>query len=516
VNHVDLSATNPSVRTSLKLLHARLHGRVVMDMPFRPGQRLTPRGMNEATVYCDNDLDATHGLFNALREPLMLRVALGKVYDLDLRSKSDAQMGEAIVKKSIENLTKSFIKRRRQDGDDSFMFPYQPPAFVSFNTPKLKAIVDQLAATQFYVDGFGSVDTPSSLKNHKVSIGTSVYSMGIGGLHSNEAHRSVVSDDDHILIDMDVASQYPAIIMKLGKYPPGAGPRFLDVYGDMMRKRLDNKAYLRKLQDEKGDPKEIEKVKVEIEGFKIALNGVYGKLGSPYSFLFAPDIMIAVTLTGQLSLLLLIEQLEDAGIPVVSGNTDGVVARVPRALLGELDRVVMAWETATGFVVERNEYRAIYNSSVNTYIAVKADGKVKRKGPVANPWAENDYRGMMSKNPQMTVCSDAVVAGLLHGTGYEEFIKNCKDPRAFVTVIQAKGGAEWRREYVGKVVRYYWSTDGEPITYAGGGRKVAKTDGARPMMVLPDALPEDIDYDRYIAEANKLARELGVVKEGML
>ena len=518
VNHVDLEGPNPAVRVGLKLLHARLHGRVVMDMPFKPGQRLSPRGMNEATVYCDNDLDATQTLFDALREPLMLRVALGKVYSLDLRSKSDAQMGEAIVKKSIEDLTGNFIRKRRRDGgDDGFMFPYEPPPFVSFNTPKLSALVAQLASTQFYVDGFGSVDTPSSLKNHKVTIGDSVYSMGIGGLHSNEAHRSVMSDDDNVLIDMDVASQYPAIIMKLGKYPTGAGPRFLDVYKEMITKRLDSKIMLAKLlATGNADKNEILKLKVEIEGLKIALNGCYGKLGSPYSFLFAPDIMIAVTLTGQLSLLLLIEQLEDAGIPVVSGNTDGVVAKVPRVLLGELDRVVKAWEASTGFVVERNEYRAIYNSSVNTYIAVKADGKVKRKGPIANPWAEKDFRGMMSKNPQVTVCSDAVVANILHGTSHEDFIRSCTDPRSFVTVIQAKGGAEWRSSYIGKVVRYYWSVDGDPITYAGGGRKVAKTDGARPMMVLPETLPADVDYTRYIAEADKLARELGVVKEAEL
>jgi hypothetical protein len=251
LNHVDLEGPNPAVRVGLKLLHARLHGRVVMDMPFKPGQRLSPRGMNEATVYCDNDLDATHGLFTALKEPLMLRVALGKVYGLDLRSKSDAQMGEAIVKKVIEDRTGNFIRRRRKDGgDDGYMFPYEVPSFVSFNTPKLTALVDQLSKTQFYVDGFGSVDTPSSLKNHKITIGESTYSMGIGGLHSNEAHRAVLSDDDNVLIDIDVASQYPSIIMKLNKWPSGAGPAFIDVYTSMVKERLEAKAEQQKCERE--------------------------------------------------------------------------------------------------------------------------------------------------------------------------------------------------------------------------------------------------------------------------
>jgi DNA polymerase elongation subunit (family B) len=57
---------------------------------------------------------------------------------------------------------------------------------------------------------------------------------------------------------------------------------------------------------------------------KIAANGVFGKLGSPWSILYAPHLMVAVTLTGQLALLMLIERAERMGISVVSANTDGV------------------------------------------------------------------------------------------------------------------------------------------------------------------------------------------------
>lgn len=63
--------------------------------------------------------------------------------------------------------------------------------------------------------------------------------------------------------------------------------------------------------------------------FKIVLNGTFGKLGSKYSFLYSPNLMIQVTITGQLALLMLIEALEAAGISVVSANTDGIVSRCP-------------------------------------------------------------------------------------------------------------------------------------------------------------------------------------------
>jgi len=34
-----------------------------------------------------------------------------------------------------------------------------------------------------------------------------------------------------------------------------------------------------------------------------------------------------------------------------------------------------------------------------------------------------------------------------------------------------------------------------------------------PLMVLPDAIPFDIDYDWYINEANSLLKDLGVVND---
>jgi hypothetical protein len=79
-------------------------------------------------------------------------------------------------------------------------------------------------------------------------------------------------------------------------------------------------------------------------------------------------------------------------------------------------------------------------------------------------------------------------------------------------VIQAKGkdGASWRGRRLGRVVRYYWSTDGEPVVYTDSGRRVAKTEGARPMMELTDRLPNDLDRARYVAEAEALLADLGM------
>ncbi len=208
-----------------------------------------------------------------------------------------------------------------------------------------------------------------------------------------------------MLLDWDVGSQYPSIIMKLGIYPQAVGPEFLTVYGGIRIERLEAKRAGRK---------------DEAEGLKVGLNGPYGKLGSVYSILFAPALMIATTLTGQLTLLMLIERAEREGISVISANTDGVVFKCPRHLFNgwvqkdgkDTDRpapsvvseIIEWWEKQTSFVLEGAEYKAIYNANVNRYFAIKANGKAKRKGDIANHWHPDspDYspsREQMKKKP---------------------------------------------------------------------------------------------------------------------
>jgi len=492
-NHVDLMEPNPSVRQGLKVLAGRLHCRHLIDLPYAHDRMLTHREMNVTTLYCQyGDLDATERLYRALREPLELRAALGPTVGVDLRSRSDAQIGETIVRKRAERALNRRVTRAPY-GETKFR--YEVPELVRFEDEVLRNVLEKLRETDFYVTAAGKISTPSLLADLRVEIGRMTYSMGIGGLHSTEANRAVVADDERSLIDVDVASQYPNIILKLGIYPPALGPTFLTVYGDLIRERLAAK-----------DAGET----VTAEGLKIAVNGVFGKLGSPYSVLYAPNLLIATTLTGQLVILMLIERAEAAGIPVVSANTDGVVFHPRRRDEARLAEILAEWESETGFKTDRTPYRALYSSSVNSYVAIAESGKVKRKGPISDPWSDDKPRDQMQKNPQMTVCSEALVRYLTDGAPFEETIRACRDPRMFVTVIRVTGGAVWRNHSLGRVIRYYWSLDGDQILYEGSRKRVAKADGARPLLELTDEVPRDVDHLRYREETSRLAADYGI------
>lgn len=547
--HIDLIEPQPNAIASLKSLNGRMHGKQLQDLPFDPDIHLTSEQMDIVGNYClHSDLDATENLWNALAEPLELRRALGPLYGKNFMSKSDAQIGEIIVKTRVEQLSGSRPEKAPIKAGTTFRYPI--PDFMKFETPELQAIVDRLRETDFMITDEGKVDMPKWLAETSVTIGDTTYQMGIGGLHSTEANRALKSNETHVLVDADVASQYPAIILLLGLYPKALGTHFLEVYREIKAERLKAKKRAKAIKDElkKCVPDEngfiggvvevlkqqleaeLESCKVKDKGFKIALNGVYGKLGSRHSILYAPHLLISVTLTGQLTLLMLIERAERAGIKVVSGNTDGVMFYCPREHYAGLDGdrlkpslladICEQWERDTTLDLEFGQYQAIYNQSVNSYFAIKQDGGHKRKGPLGNPWSEHidDFdpvRGQLMKNPQATICSDAALMCIKNGTPVEVTIRNCRDIKQFVTVIKAAGGATWRGQYLGKTVRYYWGLDGEPIFKAkphestGNFAKVPKTEGAIECMRLPDEFPADIDYARYIAEAESILTDLG-------
>lgn len=548
LHHFDLMEPQPNARASLKTLQGRLHGRKMQEVDFGHDRPFTDAEMDNTLDYMGNDLEATHNVFDALVEPLALRDTFSREYGINLMSKSDAQMGEAIIKKRVEQEIGERVQKVETPAGTTFKF--KAPEYIRFDEgSKLAAIFERVKQTDFIVQADGKVELPEWLSAAKidrnylidgeVSVGGTVYQMGIGGLHSTEKNRSVHEDDDHLLVDFDVASYYPAIIINSGLYPKSLGPAFLKVFAAIRGERVAAKNRVKEINSLLKSTTSISTAELLAErnrmqaieaGFKIALNGCFGKLGSPYSVLYAPHLMITTTLTGQFALLMLIQRAEKLGISVVSANTDGVVMRIPRSMCGEIvkDRVtsgavkdmIEEWERDTGFAMEATPYRSIYNRSVNDYIAVKTDGTVKWKGVIANPWRSGegfkpDVRGQLMKNPQMPIIANAVVDLITKGTPIEETIRGSTDVREFVTVVNVQGGGMWRGEYLGKVVRYYWSTAGEEIlrckahATTGNHGKVSKTDGCRPLMELTGEFPDDIDYDAYIAATREVLMDIG-------
>lgn len=488
-NH-DIAEVAPGVMVGLKLYGARMHSKRLQDLPYDPATILSEEEMNVVKLYCINDLDTTIDLFNMVKERMVLRQEMGKRYGKYLMSKSDAQVAEVVIKSQMEQGTlRKFYAPKIAS---TTTYKYKIPAYIKFETKQLNDALDIIRKHNFVLDGKGSIKLPDELKKMKIKLGYSTYQLGVGGIHSTEKRQSIIPNDNELLIDKDVAAYYPAIILNLKLYPQHLGEKFLKIYKNIVDDRLKAKR---------------EKNKVVNESLKIVINGSFGKLGNKYSCLYSPDLMMTVTLTGQLSLLMIIERLEKHGIKVISANTDGFVSIVPKDKHTLYQDLCLNWELETGFDLEEARYQALYSRDINNYLAVKENGETKGKGI----FTLNE----LQKNPQGDISIIAVIDFLTKGIPVAKTIKECKDVRKFLVVRSVTGGGVWKTEYLGKVVRWVYSTKGDSITYkkknkTGGNNKVPKSDGARPIMELGD-LPTDIDYSRYIKESIDILDDLKLI-----
>lgn len=533
IDTIDLIEVKPG-QGSLKAYAGKMHSKRLQDLPITPDAWIDEAQRAQLRDYCMNgDIPATRDLLNAMKAQLALRADMSAEYGIDLRSKSDAQIAEAAMRAVLGYKPQApYIAPGTQ-------FYYRPPEWLRFQNLKLLEMLEQ---NPFTVTASGGVQMTEVLENTVIRIGTSAYKMGIGGLHSMESTVAYRTDDQFEITDHDVASYYPSLILRTGIFPQQIGPRFAEIYEGWYKARLAAK---RAGQKKKAN------------SLKTLLNGTFGKLGNIWSIFYAPSEMIQVTVTGQLALLMLIEVLELNGVSVISANTDGIILRTPSALATRRAEVIKWWESVTGFETERTDYRLLAQADVNTYCAIQPDGTVKLKGRLAPP--EPGPSGW--PNPTGQVCIDAVVAYLKSGVPIEYTIMGCGDVRQFLHVRAVKGGGSWcpngkldpgtkvtqkfmraameaatgdekwrtadkgvlveaydvlaaanalESQYLGKVVRWYYAraTKGCIVTPAGG--QVAKAEGCKPLMTLPDALPADIDYAKYIADARAILAEIGV------
>lgn len=480
-DHIDLIEVAPSF-VGLKAYGARMHMPKLQDMPLAHDAIISVEQEPMLLEYCHNDVDTTEELLNQLEGELLLRVEMSRRYGVDMRSKSDSQMAEQAYISSMG--------LKRKDNVVPQTVRYNPPSFLKFMDAGLQGLLNRVGEHTFSMNpATGHVVLPGFLGNQTVKFGTGEYQLGVGGIHSTHDKQVCYVAGEDVICDIDAASFYPSIILECGFVPAGLGEEFVAEYRKIYERRLDAKR--------SGD-------KTTDATLKISLNGTFGKLASKYSVLYSPDLMLAVTLTGQFTLLMLIEWLERAGAVTLSANTDGIAIKYPRSLEETVQKVVSKFSEVSRFVFEFTPYRVLAMKDVNNYIAVKPDRKLKVKG-IYSPLS-------LRKNPTAQVCADAVGQWLANGVPFQNTISRAPFCD-FISARNVTGGGQQMGEYLGKVVRWYQSNDTtlEPIVYVKNGNKVPKSDGARACMTLPDKIkhPKDLDYNWYRKEAIKIAVAVG-------
>jgi hypothetical protein len=226
------------------------------------------------------------------------------------------------------------------------------------------------------------------------------------------------------------------------------------------------------------------------------------------------------TITGELSLMMLIEQYELNGIHVISANTDGVTIRIKKDMIPLMHKLNEWWCNLTQYELERTDYSKIIFSTVNDYLAIMTNGEIKKKGDFLT-----DFE--LHKNKSARVVPIALEQYFVHGVPVEHTIRNHKNLYDFC--IRQKATRSFHYEGTNKVtgqktiynklIRYYVSNTGEKIfkvknpecqTRAAAISQIEAGEWVCEVCnFLPKNSPVDnVNYDYYIEKANRIISKI--------
>lgn len=423
-------------------------------------ERFIPREyLQEMADYNDNDVYIVAELIRMNQEEVLLRYRISEEYNVDVFSASRSTIADKVIVKLYSKYTglhpKAFIdtKTIRRKILVSEILSDK----IAFSTPELNDILSGIRSLTLRGEK-GEFDREFTF------MGTS-YTIATGGLHSNEIPAVYVEDDEHIIVDRDVASYYPNMIRSLKVCQKHLIPKaWFRIADTIVDERLEHK-HLAK--DKSLDDKERDKHATAAACLKIVANaGIFGKMGSEKSFLCDKKAMYQVTINGQLFLLMLIEKLELAGIHVISANTDGIVTIVPRKLEKTADDICHWWEKHLGLELEFTYYTKYVTEGVNSYLTIKRGGSSKFKGRM-NP---KMFLEDLSKGYNSPIVAKCVTEYFINGTPVMETLRNAKSILDFCRTqnVNHKYRLEFTHVVDGKIVtdivqrntRFYISSTG--------------------------------------------------------
>ena len=468
--------------------------------------------------YNINDIESTAELLNRCKKDIDLRIAIEDEYGVRVLSKDGVNIGMKILtQKYLEKtgLTWWDIEGLRSPMDYIPLKDVILP-FIKYDSPILQRVLDDMKS-QIVSPG------RKGYENNFIFNGLR-YTVGVGGIHSKNDPEIIIPKEDEMLIDIDVASLYPSMLIEYKFYPKHLGPEFLEVYSQIKDERIEAK--------HNGD-------KVKNETLKLALNGLSGNLQNQHNFCYSPFAVMQIRINGQLLLLMLAERLTQIGCRIVQANTDGLFVLLKKSIYEQANKICREWEQLTRLTLEEERFEAMYQYAINDYIAVKEGYKETKNPDLIKTKGMFITKVLLGKGLSAKIIPEAIIKYFVDGIPVEDTIKGCTDIRKFL--MSEKTGKQWHVEYMNqeqqRTNRFYASTNGgylwkwkytghaegevveyyEP--YVGRQSYIAKEKSYQNMLTASgvtllnkfDDKPIEerkINYRYYIYEAYKIIRDL--------
>ena len=491
IHHFD----NKARATGLKSLEFNMRADSIQDLPFPVGSMLTREQVEVLRQYNQHDVAQTKAFYHKSLDMIHFREELTRKYARDFMNHNDTKIGKDY-----------FIMKLEEAGVECYDFgpngrtPRQTKRpvihlkdailpWVSFEQSEFNRVLEWLKAQSI-------TETKGVFKDLTATVEGFTFVFGLGGIHGSVENRVIESDDEHIIIDLDVTSYYPNLAIVNEFYPEHLGKEFCSIYKNLFEQR-----------------KQYSKKSAENAMLKLALNGVYGDSNNKFSVFYDPLFTMSITLNGQLLLCLLAQELMTIpGLRVLQVNTDGLTVQTPRSHRPMVELVREAWQQRTGLSLEEAVYRAMMIRDVNNYVAVYEDGSTKRKGAY-------EWKALWHQNASALVVPKVAEKVLVEGTPIRETVEGWPDIMDFMlrTKVPRNSHLQWGDDKIQNVSRYVVAKNGKPLFKWMPPLK-GKTEwrrigiesgwGVQVCNNIRDAEGVEIDFDYYIQRVEALCLSL--------
>ena len=483
------------LRVGLKETQLTMHYPNVQEYDGDFSSYLPADKIDEMIAYNINDVESTTELLNRLKEQIDIRLFIQDEYGIDALSMDSVKFGETILAKKYCEATGISMKQLKEMRSPMDYIPLKDVIFpfIKYKNPEFQAVLENMKRQVVYSKERKGYEKKFVLSN-------TVYSIGVGGIHSLNKPRIFRPGPDEYIGHSDVASMYPSLLIKHKLTPRHLGEEFLKVYSQIYDERIEAKHSGQKLKN---------------LALKLTLNSVTGKMQQETSWMYDPFNVFRIRINGQLILLMLVDRLLELNCEIVQINTDGVMYIAKKTAQGEIQETVSEVERITQLTFESDNYEAFYQYAVNDYFGV-IEGYAQSHNPKLI-----EKRGMFRTEPTIgkglapTIIPKAVINYFLTKQPISEFIRQQTDIHDFLMAQRADKKFKVRHgnKFVQRINRYYASTNGYSLYKVDDEGKESNmlTKSGVTILNRMDDLPiseRHINYNYYISEANKIIADL--------
>ena len=352
---------NKARLTSLKDLEIQMRMDNIEEMPIHHSCWCREEDIPLILEYNKNDVEATFKFLLVTlgktdyplykdKNKIALRQNLERKFKVNCLNMPDVRIGEALMLNLYSKAigANPYEIKKLRTPRESIALKDCIPSWCNIKSPEFNEFLTQINKTSIRGE---KGEFAISIKFHGMQ-----FDFGTGGAHGCIKPGIYKSDDYWVILDLDVSSLYPSVARSLNLYPEHLGPQFMRLYEQFIDARIA----------EKHKPKG-ERDNVLIEGYKLLLNGTYGKSGEETSFMFDRMYTYRTTIGGQCFICMWAERMVEAcpELQFIQINTDGITIRCPRSAVDKIREVNEQLRVETTLVIEEAFYKQMIIRDVN-------------------------------------------------------------------------------------------------------------------------------------------------------